>query len=86
MRAAHVPLRIPLQTSNGTTSIASLQLDRKPRARFRLLGVKGVVGVALAGIDLAAWDALATAQGLPLARALGGELRRIRSTTAADWA
>lgn len=58
-------------------AVSPLELDRKLQGQFRLLGSKGVVGMALAGIDMAAWDALSKAQGLPLARALGGELRRI---------
>lgn len=57
--------------------VAPLELDRKLQGQFRLLGAKGVVAMALAGIDMAAWDALSKAQGLPLARALEGELRRI---------
>lgn len=46
------------------------------RARFRLLGASGLVGLALNGIDMAAWDALAQAAGLPLAVLLGGEAGR----------
>jgi len=57
--------------------VAPLDLDLKLRAQFRLLGAKGVVGMALAGIDMAAWDALARAQGLPLIRLLGGAPRPI---------
>lgn len=126
LRAVHVPMPLPLQTSSGTIAIAPLalidlltdqgvtgstylfcytplvlkpvvqllgqigallqgaavaplDLDRRLRAQFRLLGVKGVVGMALAGIDMAAWDALARAQGLPLARALGATPRPIRA-------
>lgn len=60
-------------------AVAPLDLDRRLRARFRLLGVKGVVGMAMAGIDMAAWDALARAQGLPLAKLLCGSMRPIRS-------
>ncbi|MGL4637234.1 MAG: enolase C-terminal domain-like protein [Beijerinckiaceae bacterium] len=41
-------------------------------ARFKLLGTEGLLGMALAGLDMAAWDALARAQGLPLCALLGG--------------
>jgi mandelate racemase len=58
-------------------AVAPLDLDRKLRGQFRLLGAKGVVGMALAGIDMAAWDALARAQGLPLIRLLGGTPRPV---------
>ncbi|MBL8698242.1 MAG: mandelate racemase [Alphaproteobacteria bacterium] len=124
VRAVHVPMRIPLQTSSGTIRIAPLALsdlhtnegitgrtylfcytplvlkpvcdllanlapvlegmalapldiNRALQVRFRLLGAKGLVGMALAGIDMAAWDALARAQGQPLARALGADLVEI---------
>lgn len=58
-------------------AVAPLDLDRRLQGQFRLLGAKGVVGMALAGLDMAAWDALSKAQGVPLARALGGSLRPI---------
>lgn len=124
VRAANVPLRLPLQTSSGTLTVAPLalidlqtaegivgrtylfcytplalrpvcellrnlepvvrglrvaplELDRMLQARFRLLGTKGVVAMALAGIDMAAWDALAKAQGQPLAVALGADICEI---------
>ncbi len=38
---------------------------------FRLLGVRGIVSMALAGIDMACWDAMAHAAGMPLATLLG---------------
>ena len=40
-------------------AVAPLDLDRKLQRQFRLLGAKGVVAMALAGLDMAAWDALA---------------------------
>jgi len=58
-------------------AVAPLDLDRRLRSQFRLLGTKGVVGMALAGIDMAAWDALAQAQGVPLVRLLGATPRPI---------
>jgi mandelate racemase len=45
--------------------------------RFALIGVQGVVRMAMAGFDIACWDALATAAGKPLVRMLGGEPQRV---------
>ena len=41
---------------------------------FRLLGRQGLVGMALAGLDMALWDALGRAAEQPVVRLLGGEL------------
>ena len=57
--------------------LAPLELERKLRARYTLLGVHNIVLFAMSGIDMAAWDALAQAQGLPLARLLGAAPRPI---------
>jgi mandelate racemase len=40
--------------------------------RFFFTGVPGVIAYVLGGLDMAAWDALARASGLPLATLLGG--------------
>jgi mandelate racemase len=45
--------------------------------RFTLIGVQGIVRMALAGFDTACWDALARAAELPLVRLLGAEPRPI---------
>ena len=45
--------------------------------RFTLIGVQGIVRMALAGFDTAGWDALAQAAGQPLCRLLGAEPRPI---------
>lgn len=126
VRAVHVPMRIPLQTSSGTIRmaplalldlhtkegvtghtylfcytplvlkpvcellgnlepllqgqpLAPLEISRLLHSRFRLLGSKGIVGMALAGVDMAAWDALARVENQPLARALGAELVHMRA-------
>jgi mandelate racemase len=57
--------------------VAPFDLERKLRARYALLGVHNVVLIAMAGIDMAAWDALAQSLGQPLVRVLGGTPRPI---------
>ena len=49
------------------------------RRRCRLLGLKGLAGMALGALDMAAWDAVSRSRGEPLARALGAELRPLRA-------
>ena len=60
-------------------TLAPFTLEQKLQQRFRLLGPQGFIGIALAGIDMALWDALAKACELPLVRLLGGESRAIPS-------
>jgi mandelate racemase len=45
--------------------------------RFRLIGVDGIVRMAMAGLDIARWDALAKAASLPLASLLGAAPRPV---------
>ena len=47
--------------------------------RFTLIGVQGIVRMAMAGFDVACWDALARAADVPLATLLGGSPRPIRA-------
>jgi mandelate racemase len=47
--------------------------------RYTLLGVSGVVRMALAGIDIALWDTLAIAANMPLATFLGGSLEPLKA-------
>lgn len=58
-------------------AVAPGAIERKLQARFRLLGPQGLTGMAMAGIDIAAWDAFAKASGVPLVKLLGGEARPI---------
>ena len=57
------------------TAVEPGEIRRILESHFRLLGARGIVSMALAGIDIACWDILAIAAGLPLARLLGGALR-----------
>jgi mandelate racemase len=47
-------------------------------AKFRLLGWQGLVGMAVAGLDMAFWDILGQAAGKPVVELLGGSPRPIR--------
>src|SRR3954471_19319871 len=57
--------------------LAPADLWSKLCGRFALIGVQGVVRMAMAGFDVAAWDALAIAAGWPLATLLGSAPKRI---------
>lgn len=57
------------------TAASPATVRRALEARFKLLGVRGLVSAVLAGVDVACWDALAIAAGLPLARMLGSAMR-----------
>jgi len=57
--------------------LAPAAIADKLAARFRLLGTQGLVGMALAGIDMALWDTLARVHGIPLARLFGAAIKPI---------
>jgi len=57
--------------------VAPVDLWAALSKRFALIGVQGIVRMAMAGFDVACWDALAQAAGLPLARMLGAQTARI---------
>jgi mandelate racemase len=57
--------------------LAPVEIERKLQKTFRLLGPQGLSAMAMAGIDMAAWDALAKSCQTPLVRLLGGQSCRI---------
>ena len=59
------------------TAIDPARLWAALSKRYTLIGVQGIVRMAMSLVDIAAWDALAQAAGLPLVRLLGGEPRSI---------
>ena len=60
-------------------TVAPADIAAKLEQRFRLLGPQGLVTIAMAALDMAAWDALARAAGLPLVELLGGRARPLRA-------
>ncbi|MGB6818401.1 MAG: enolase C-terminal domain-like protein, partial [Pseudolabrys sp.] len=58
-------------------AVKPAELWPKLAQRFTLIGVQGIVRMAMAGFDTACWDALAIASDMPLVRLLGAEPRPI---------
>jgi mandelate racemase len=75
-RAVDVVLRDAVALVKGETA-APLDIAAKLGRRFALVGVASVVRMALSALDMAIWDALAGAAGLPLAALLGAKPRPI---------
>lgn len=57
--------------------VAPAAIAAKLQRRFALLGVTGIARMALSALDMALWDALALAAGMPLACLLGGSVRPV---------
>jgi mandelate racemase len=57
--------------------LAPAAIEQKLAKRFRLLGTQGLVGMALSGIDMALWDALARVHNISLFRLLGSHSKPV---------
>jgi len=77
-RAIDAVLRDAISLIKGD-SAAPLDIGSKLVRRFALLGVSSIVRMALAALDIALWDALAVAAGLPLTIILGARPKPIRA-------
>ncbi len=60
-------------------TVAPVSLFEEARKSLHFVGYEGMAAIAAAGVDMAAWDAAAQAQGLPLCRLLGGTLGGVRA-------
>ena len=58
-------------------AVAPAELWKKLTRRFTLIGVQGIVRMAMSAFDTASWDALAIAAGEPLANFIGASPRNI---------
>lgn len=56
----------------GGEPVVPAHLSETLRQRTMLLGARNLVGMAISGLNTAAWDAVARAAGLPLVELLGG--------------
>src|SRR5215471_9300849 len=77
--AAHAIAKILEEVARVVSGerLAPAELWQKLSERFALIGVQGIVRMAMAGFDVAAWDALAIAAGWPLATLLGSTPKRV---------
>ena len=71
-----VMLEEVLRTAKGD-AVAPVELWEKLSRRFKLIGVQGIVRMAMAAFDVTCWDALAKAAGTPLVTYLGGTPRPV---------
>jgi mandelate racemase len=58
-------------------SVIPVERMRDFDRRFRLVGWQGLIGMAVAGLDMAFWDVLGKAADQPVVRLLGGEPRAL---------
>ena len=59
--------------------IAPMELFQAAQKSLHFVGYEGLSMIAASGLDMAAWDALARAAGLPLCELLGGTVGPVRS-------
>lgn len=57
--------------------LAPAELEQQLRGRFRLLGEQGLVGIAIAAVDMALWDAKAKLQEQNLVTLFGGQAKDV---------
>ncbi|MDQ2803602.1 MAG: mandelate racemase, partial [Pseudomonadota bacterium] len=69
-----VPAIRDLAAGRKQQPLAPIDDFRSMRASLNLVGLEGMSLIAIAGLDMASWDALARAAGVPLAVLLGGSL------------
>ena len=60
-------------------AVAPFEIEKKLRQKHTLLGVHNIVLFAMAGIDMAAWDAYSQSLGEPLVKVLGGTPRPVKA-------
>jgi mandelate racemase len=79
--AAHaiVDLLNDAQEAIRNEAVAPVDLWARLSKRYTLIGVQGIVRMCMSLIDVAAWDALAQAAGVPLAAYLGATPRPVQA-------
>ncbi len=71
-------LRQALEMTRGEP-VAPVELHRRLGKGLTLFGHQGLAAMAVSGFDMACWDALAQAAGMPLVKLLGGTIAPVRA-------
>jgi mandelate racemase len=74
-----VPAIIDLATARTGQPLRPVDDFNQGQKALNLIGYEGVAMIAVAGLDMAAWDALAKAAGMPLAVLLGGSIGPVKA-------
>ena len=74
-----VPVIDHLAASRKGRRVCPVDDYAQGRKALTLIGQEGVALIAVSGLDMAAWDALAKAAGMPLAVLLGGSLGPVKA-------
>ena len=69
-----MPALLDLAEAQQNRLLAPLERFQANRRSLNLVGYEGIAMIAVAGLDMAMWDALAKAAGQPLAALLGGTI------------
>jgi mandelate racemase len=72
-----VPVIRDLVAARAGMPLSPLDDFQHARRALHLVGYEGVTMIAIAALDMAAWDALGQAAGLPLAALLGGAVGKV---------
>jgi len=74
-----VPALHDLSDTLAGKSVAPVELFEAGRKSLHFVGYQGLSLIAVSGVDMAAWDALAQAAGLPLCVLLGGSVGAVEA-------
>ena len=74
-----VPMILDLAAARRGQRLAPFDDFRQATGSLHLIGREGMTLIAVAGLDMAIWDALAKAAEMPLAVLLGGSLGPVRA-------
>jgi mandelate racemase len=80
-----IPAIEDLATGAKDLPLAPFDTYRRALGSLHLIGREGVSLIAVSGLDMAAWDALAKAADMPLAVLLGGTVGAVPRTTATAY-